>query len=73
MKYLKPPIGVAPSWFVCRKRIAELTEAIARYLKHIEIYNSTENQADYWKLIAAWSNEIKQLSLLMEELEREQK
>lgn len=50
----KPPIGVAPSWYVLPGRISELAAAINRYAGHEQIMNNPE-VAD---LIETWANEI---------------
>lgn len=65
----KPPLGVAPSWFVHPKRIEELHAAIGRYIEHIKLHKHIESQTEYYKLIAKWAREIEALALLEAELE----
>lgn len=66
----KPPIGVAPHWFVYRKRIEELSDAIRRYIDHISKNYATENHAPHYAVIAEWAKEIETLASLEAELEK---
>lgn len=66
----KPPLGVSPNWFVYRQRIAELNEAISRYIGYIEQNQHIKNLSPYYKAIAQWSKEIECLALLEVELEK---
>ena len=65
----KPPLGVSPHWFVYRRRIEELHEAIGRYIKHIGEHQHIEQHDLYYKAIAMWAREIEVLTLLEAELE----
>ena len=67
--YIKPPIGVAPHWYVYNKRMRELASAIERYLSHIVDHNATVNVREYYDQIADWSVEIAWIARLESELE----
>lgn len=69
----KPPLGVSPHWFVNRKRIEELHEAIGRYIGHIGEHQHIEQHDQYYKAIAMWSREIETLALLEAELEKRER
>lgn len=69
----KPPLGVSPHWFMYRRRIEELHEAIGRYLEHIETHQHTEHHEQYYKLIALWAKEIELLALMEAEVEEMEK
>lgn len=73
MENEKPPLGVAPFWFVYPKRIIELSKAITRYaefsLKHTLIRKSKE---DYLE-IRRWAIEIVKMAETMILLSEEMK
>jgi len=71
MAYEKPPIGVAPHWFVYWERMLELSEAIGRYLEYIRIHENTMKLEQYYKAIARWSEELRALSELEAKLAEE--
>lgn len=52
MDWEKPPIGVAPYWYIQKSRIKELSEAITRYAEY-KLFD--EKHA---LLIKQWANEI---------------
>ena len=64
--YPKPPLGVSPHWFVHRKRIEELNEAISRYLEYAK--ESQKAVESSYLLIANWAKEIQCLALLEADL-----
>ena len=66
----KPPLGVSPHWFVYQQRMEELNDAIGRYLNHIKVNHSIENQFLHYGVIAKWAKEIETLALLEAELEK---
>ena len=66
--YDKPPIGVSPHWFVYRKRITELNEAIGRQLEYIENHQGTICLKSKYQVIAEWAKEIEHLARLEAEL-----
>ncbi|MEA4933084.1 MAG: hypothetical protein VB071_05775 [Lawsonibacter sp.] len=55
--YEKPPLGVAPHWFLYRVRMRDLTEAISR-------------SGPYYEAIEKWSEELKTLAELESILQR---
>ena len=63
-KYIKPPLGVSPHWFVYRTRIKELNEAISRYLEYIEENQLIAETKQMYEQIAEWAKEIQALALL---------
>lgn len=65
----KPPLGVAPHWFVYNKRMQELAEAIFNNLQYINKYENTLKSKENYRLIAQWSEELKSLALLESELQ----
>lgn len=70
---IKPPIGVSPHWFVYRKRITELHEAIGRYITHIEQNRGIENHTQHYEAIAQWAEEIYTLALLEAMIEKKER
>ena len=66
----KPPIGVAPHWFVYPNRIADLSGAILRYTKFGVENHTIRNTKEDYKMIAQWASEISTLAKLMCELEK---
>lgn len=72
-EWIKPPIGVGPHWFVYRKRIEELNEAIGRYLEHIEKNHHAIYTKQAYECIAEWAKEIEVLALLEADLNAPQK
>ena len=69
----KPPLGVCPHWFVNPKRMAELNEAIGRFIEHIKSHQHIESHSQHYKAIALWAREIETLALLEAELEEREK
>lgn len=69
---LKPPLGVSPYWYVYQKRIAELHEAIGRYVEYVSTRKAFGTASEY-KLIAKWARELEVLSLLIAELEERER
>ena len=69
--YIKPPLGVAPHWFVYNNRMQELAKAITRFLEHISAHNCTLKADEYYMAIAEWSRELEVLALLEAEKEAE--
>ena len=67
---IKPPLGVSPHWFVYRRRMQELNDAIGRYIEHIALNQHIENHSEYYGAIAQWAKEIEALALMEAELER---
>lgn len=65
----KPPIGVAPHWFIYRNRMQELTEAIARQMEHIQDNHDLQSLARHYTIIAQWAKELEALARLEIELE----
>lgn len=59
---LKPPLGVSPHWFVHRKRIGELNEAIGRFLEHIDKIQNIQYTNQCYEAIAGWAREIEILA-----------
>jgi hypothetical protein len=66
---IKPPLGVAPHWFVYNERMRELNEAVQRHLEHAAKYQAVEKQKERYQAIASWCDEIKALAMLEAKLE----
>lgn len=60
----KPPLGVCPHWFVYKKRMKELNEAIQRYLDHDEEDYKPGYAAQKYEAIASWAEELRTLASL---------
>ena len=60
----KPPLGVSPHWFVLPKRMAELHDAIGRWLDYLTTHQTTEYAAQGYECVAQWAEELKSLAML---------
>ena len=67
---IKPPLEVAPHWFVYRQRMQELNDAIGRYIEHIALNQHIETHSEHYGAIAQWAKELEDLALMEAELER---
>ena len=69
MRNVKPPIGIAPHWYVNNERMRELCECIHRYLGYARAKNG-EARKETYTAIAEWCEELKTLALLEARLRR---
>lgn len=65
----KPPLGVAPHWFVYPKRIIDLSEAITRYADYSYKHTSTRHTKEDYVMIYQWAWEIARLAEIMANME----
>lgn len=61
-RFIKPPLGPSPYWFVYEKRAKELAEAIEQYLDYIKQYGRIEDQTRKWKAVYKWAEELAWIS-----------
>ena len=65
LKFEQPPIGIAPHWFINQKRIEEISDGIARYVKYAkDHHHEALKEIEIYELIHRWAFELSELSKL---------
>lgn len=64
-KYIKPPLGVIPSFMICEGRIHDLSAAIERYITFLSTEKCTAKDREFhYRSIITWAKEIQLLAEL---------
>lgn len=64
-KYIKPPLGVQPSYMIYEDRILDLSKAICRYIEFLSTEKGTAKDREFnYRSIITWAKEIQLLAEL---------